>query len=94
MHPSLKGNIFISDKNIKEYNSVEFSKVVSLVLTERIPSSNLTVYELIALGRQVYTNWIGTLSNEDKTKIDEAINQVKINSITSKRVDELSDGQY
>jgi ABC-type cobalamin/Fe3+-siderophores transport system ATPase subunit len=28
-------------------------------LTEKLPPNNLTVFELIALGRQPYTNWIG-----------------------------------
>jgi iron complex transport system ATP-binding protein len=32
---------------------------LSVVLTEKLPPSNLTVFELIALGRQPYTNWIG-----------------------------------
>ena len=39
------------------------------MLTEPIASKNMSVLELIALGRQPYTNWIGTLSKEDKTKI-------------------------
>ena len=67
---------------------------MSVVLTERIPSSNLTVYELIALGRQVYTNWIGTLTTNDKTIINQAIEQVNIDNIKNNKIDELSDGQY
>jgi iron complex transport system ATP-binding protein len=91
---ALGGEIFIDNKNITTYNSVELSKKISVVLTERIPPSNLTVYELIALGRQVYTNWIGTLTGYDKSMIDKAIDQVKINNLKNQKVDELSDGQY
>jgi len=91
---ALGGEIFIDNKNITTYNSVELSKKISVVLTERIPPSNLTVYELIALGRQVYTNWIGTLTSYDKSMIDKAIDQVKINNLKNQKVDELSDGQY
>jgi len=94
VQPMLNGAILINNKNITDYNSVELSKEISVVLTERIPLSNLTVYELIALGRQVYTNWLGTITNHDKLMIKDAINQVNINHLSEKKIDELSDGQY
>ena len=49
---SLKGNILINSKSIREYNAVELSKTLSLVLTEQVVSKYLTVFELVALGRQ------------------------------------------
>ncbi len=90
----LSGNIYIDSQKIETYNNVELSKKVSIVLTERIPPNNLTVYELIALGRQVYTNWIGTLTKKDDFIIQKAIEKTKITAIKNKKVDELSDGQY
>jgi len=94
MQPSLNGKIAIVNKNLIHYNALELSQKISVVLTEKIPPSNLTVYELIALGRQTYTNWIGTLSKTDKSKISEAIDLVNLRKIVSKKIDELSDGQY
>jgi iron complex transport system ATP-binding protein len=64
-----------------------------LVLTENLPPSNLTVYELVALGRQPYTNWIGKLSPIDLVKIDDAIAQTQIGHLISKKHFEISDGQ-
>lgn len=49
-----------------------------MVLTERLPESQLTVFEIIALGRQPYTNWIDTLSKTDLEKINTAIAQTEI----------------
>ena len=66
---------------------------MSLVLTERIPESNLTVYELIALGRQPYTNWIGSITSQDEQYIQQAIERVNIESLQGQKCDELSDGQ-
>jgi len=66
---------------------------MSLVLTEKIPESNLTVYELIALGRQPYTNWIGKLNDKDCQQINLAIKQVHLENLLDKRHDQLSDGQ-
>ncbi len=89
----LGGDLHIDQTSIDDITSRELSKKMSLVLTERIPQSNLTVYELIALGRQPYTNWIGTISLEDKKKIHKAIELVRIEDLIHQKCDELSDGQ-
>ncbi len=93
MQPRLDGNIFLEDKSIDLFSRNELAKIISLVLTERIPSSNLTVYELIALGRQPYTNWIGKLLEEDLKQIKEAMSQSHLTELMHERCDKLSDGQ-
>ncbi len=92
--PILNGTIKIQDKNIQNLSSLELSKQLSIVLSERIPPSNFTVYEIIALGRQVYTNWIGKLTKKDIQIIDNVIDLCGIKHLKSKKIDELSDGQY
>lgn len=89
----LHGNVYLQNKNIASYTNSELAKILSLVLTERLPISQLTVFELIALGRQPYTNWIDTLSDVDIKKIEEAINLTEIAHIRNKPFYELSDGQ-
>ena len=93
VQPKLDGELYINGNAIEQLSAQALSKKMSLVLTERIPESNLTVYELIALGRQPYTNWIGTLTEKDKKHIHKAIEQVHIEAIIDKKCDELSDGQ-
>jgi len=93
VQPKLAGELFIHNETIEQLSAQALSKKMSLVLTERIPESNLTVYELIALGRQPYTNWIGTITNEDKEHIKKAIAQIHIEELVHKKCDELSDGQ-
>lgn len=87
------GNVFIHQKNIQDFNAKELATSLSLVLTERLPESQLTVFELVALGRQPYTNWIDTLSKEDIKKINRAIELTEIEHLKNKRFYELSDGQ-
>jgi iron complex transport system ATP-binding protein len=79
--------------DLNTYSENALSKKLSLVLTERLPESQLTVFELIALGRQPYTNWIDTLSEIDLKKINSAIDQTEIGHLKSNRFHELSDGQ-
>jgi iron complex transport system ATP-binding protein len=89
----LSGTVLLNEKNIHELDALTLAQNLSVVLTEKLPPSNLTVWELIALGRQPYTNWIGTLTDNDIAKINEAIELTQIGHLTSKRHYEISDGQ-
>lgn len=89
----LSGSIYINDKNIKYYTPLELAKVLSLVLTEHIMSKNLSVFELVALGRQPYTNWVGNLQESDVSIINTALILTDISNLRDKRCFELSDGQ-
>lgn len=89
----LQGSIQINAKNLNEYQSIDLAKVLSLVLTEAMPSKNLTVFELVALGRQPYTNWVGSLTKEDIEKVNEALKLTNLENLKYKNCFELSDGQ-
>jgi len=89
----LQGSIQINGKNMHEYQAIDLAKVLSLVLTESMPSKNLTVYELVALGRQPYTNWVGSLTSDDMDKVNEALRLTNIENLKNKNCFELSDGQ-
>ena len=89
----ISGTVVLNGKNIHELNALTLAQNLSVVLTEKLPPSNLTVWELIALGRQPYTNWIGKLTDNDIEKINEAIQLTQIGHLTSKKHYEISDGQ-
>ena len=89
----LNGEISIDGFPLKKLSPQQLAEQISLVLTEQPISKNLSVFELIALGRQPYTNWIGTLSSNDINHIRNAINLVDIEAIQYKKCYELSDGQ-
>ncbi|XCF05659.1 ABC transporter ATP-binding protein [Tamlana crocina] len=89
----LGGSIQLNQKEIQNYNSFDLAKVLSLVLTEPMASKNLSVFEVVALGRQPYTNWIGSLSNGDLNQIENALKQTNIEDLKHKKCYELSDGQ-
>lgn len=89
----LSGSVSLNEKKLSDYDANELAQEMSLVLTESLPPSNLSVYEIIALGRQPYTNWLGTLSGEDKQKIEEAISLTGIATFAHKKHYEISDGQ-
>lgn len=93
IQPRLEGKILLNENALESYSTKELAKHIGIVLTERLPESNLTVYELISLGRHPYTNWIGKLSTRDKEIINRAIEHTQIEHLIHKKYFELSDGQ-
>ncbi len=89
----IAGTVYINEKDSQNYEPQVLAQNLSLVLTEKLPPSNLTVFELVALGRQPYTNWLGKLSDEDLEKVYNAITLTQIESLINKRHFEISDGQ-
>lgn len=89
----LSGTVLLDEKDIFSYESLALAQKLSLVLTEKLPPSNLTVFELIALGRQPYTNWLGKLSPTDLEQVNLAVALTQIEYLTDKRHFEISDGQ-
>lgn len=93
LQPKLSGEITINGKALELRSSFELAKTLSFVLTEQPASKNLTVQELIALGRQPYTNWIGTLTTEDKRQVEESLSSFLLEDLRHNKCHELSDGQ-
>jgi iron complex transport system ATP-binding protein len=93
VQPALSGSILLNDKELKTTSTSELAKQLSIVLTEQLSSKNLSVYELVALGRHPYTNWIGNLSEMDSTAIQKSLDLVNIADLEGKKCFELSDGQ-
>ncbi|UII75521.1 ABC transporter ATP-binding protein [Flagellimonas sp. HMM57] len=93
LQPKISGSITLNTKNLKDYASLKLAQELSLVLTEQPASKNLTVEELIALGRQPYTNWIGTLTKTDKKQIQKSLDTFLLNDLRYRKCHELSDGQ-
>ncbi|MEM7297363.1 MAG: ABC transporter ATP-binding protein [Bacteroidota bacterium] len=93
LQEKLGGTIHLNELPIESLNIKDISKKISVVLTGRPETQNLSVIELVALGRYPYSGWLGTLKKEDKEKIEESIDQMEINYLAEKRLFELSDGQ-
>lgn len=82
----IAGEIAFRSKNEIHHN-------LAVVLTDRVSSVNMTVYELVTFGRYPYLNWSIQLKKEDSEIIQRSIEQVQIEHLVDKRLFELSDGQ-
>lgn len=93
VQPSLDGNITLLNKPLQHYSEKERSRTIGVVLTERTQTGGLTVFELVALGRQPHTGFFGRLNSSDKDLIRYAIKAVGIEKLTRSYMAELSDGE-
>ena len=91
--PLIGGEIFIENREITTYTDKELSKRIGVVLTEKPDVRNMTVRELVSLGRSPYTGFWGTYSKEDLQVVDESIALVSIESLKKRMVHTLSDGE-
>ena len=91
--PALGGEVRIDGRELDSYTPRELSERVGVVLTERTTTPDLTVEEVVAIGRMPYTNFWGTLSKEDHRAVDEAIRLVGIESLHHKKIGCVSDGE-
>lgn len=91
--PPLDGYIEIDDVNLNQISQRERSRLIGLVSTDRITAGGLTVNELVALGRQPHTGFLGRLSEDDNRIVSQAIHDVGIAHKARNYVAQLSDGE-
>ncbi len=91
--PALRGEVRIDGRALAAYTPRELSERVGVVLTERESAPDLTVEEVVGIGRMPYTNFWGTLKAADRCAVDEAIALVGIESLRKKKIGRVSDGE-
>lgn len=96
--PKLDGEIIFQgegeeERELSSFNDKELSRRIGVVLTEKPDVRNMTVRELVSLGRSPYTGFWGTYSKEDLRIVDEAIGLVGIDELSCRMVHMLSDGE-
>lgn len=91
--PKLAGNIMMDGKDLDQYTHEELSRRIGVVLTERPTVQNLTVFEMVAMGRSPYTGFFGRLTAADRDIVADSIRLVGIDNLSSRLVGTLSDGE-
>ena len=91
--PPVKGEITIMGRNLRDFSDRELAKTIGVVLTEKTDLRNMTVEDLIGLGRSPYTGFWGTLHKQDREIVDRAIEMVGIEPLQGRMIHTLSDGE-
>lgn len=89
----LSGRVEFRGVDVSTLTALERARLVGLVSTDRIQAGGLTVRELVGMGRQPYTGFLGRLGDEDKNRVAEGMDAVGITSKADSYLSSLSDGE-
>ena len=91
--PKLAGDIMIQGRRLEDFPPRELAKMIGVVLTEKPDVGQMTATDLVSMGRSPYTGFWGTLDDEDRQIVDEALGLVGIEDLKDRQVTTLSDGE-
>lgn len=71
----------------------DLARLIGVVLTEKPDVQNMTVFELVGIGRSPYTGFWGRLTKADREIVEESLRMVGIESLSERFIQTLSDGE-
>ena len=91
--PALDGEVMMDTTPLATLTDKERSRLIGIVLTEKPDVQNMTIEELVGMGRSPYTGFWGTLDSDDEAIVSEAIRLVGVDSLKGRMIHTLSDGE-
>ncbi len=93
LQPSYEGKILINGENLSDIPRLDLAKRIGYISTEMVRVSNMTVFDLVSLGRFPHTNWIGSIDGRSREAIRSAIERSGMINLANRYISELSDGE-
>ncbi|MCX6223804.1 MAG: ABC transporter ATP-binding protein [Bacteroidia bacterium] len=93
LQPTISGSVKVMGQTIRSNQVRLTARMLSVVLTDRIDVRNLTVFQLVSMGRYPYTDWLGRAGTNDDERIKTALEQVRLRDYSNRFFNELSDGE-
>lgn len=89
----LGGSVRIKGENLSMIPRMELARRIGYISTEIIRVNNMTVRDLVALGRFPHTNWIGKIDRDGHEAVEMAIIKTGMGNLAGRYIGELSDGE-
>lgn len=89
----IQGEIILQGKVLKNLSASQLSRLIGVVLTERPDVQNMTVRDMVGMGRSPYTGFWGRLTSADEHYVSEAMNLAGIMALERRMFNTLSDGE-
>ena len=86
-----KGDVAINGKSVADYSTKDFSSTVSYLSQDNDVKINLTVFEIVMLGRMGSMSF--RVKDEDIQATEKALSRLKLQPLASRNIMELSGGQ-
>lgn len=88
-----KGKIRLGEKNVTDLSISHRSKLISYVPSKTDAFVQLSVYDIVSMGRSPYTNIFDIKSVEDNELINKALENFNLKTLSNKKLFEISDGE-
>lgn len=93
MLPVKEGAVYLDGQVISQLPTKEVAKKMALLPQVLEANEGITVYELVSYGRFPHQNGLGHLSDQDRQKIEWALELTQMTAFSNHFVDQLSGGQ-
>lgn len=97
LQPPLLGDVRWQDGDstvsCRSLRKDELARIFSVVLTEQPDAVNLTVHDVVAMGRMPYTGFFGSLGNDDEEMVGQALSLTGMSAFAHRDISTLSDGE-
>ena len=91
---ALKGNIYLKNEDIKNFTNKTISQTISFLPQQLNANLNITVEDLVALGRSPYKEfWEFDLNKTDIEIINESLHLVDMYDLKDNLINQISGGQ-
>ena len=91
--PKLEGSVSIEGRELDDYSERKLARTIGIVLTEKPDVQQMTVMELVEMGRAPYTGFWGRLNEDDRKVCNEAVALIGIEPLKDRMIQTLSDGE-
>ena len=88
------GDIFINSKQIDKYRPRNLADMVSFVPSQSPRTAQLSLFDMVAVSLYNSTNWIGSISDGQRTYVSKILNQVALAGFEERDSSTLSDGEF
>lgn len=89
----LEGCVRYNGEDIVSLTIEELAKKMAVVLTGAASVANMSVRELVSLGRAPYTGFLGVLNAEDEQAVERAMEIMGVAELAERDIYTLSDGE-
>ncbi len=93
LHRPSRGAVFVGETDVAKLSRKTLAHHVALLTQAGVAPANMTVRDLIGMGRFAHQSLLSRRSREDEAKIAEAMFAMDVQSLQDRRIGELSGGQ-
>src|SRR5690554_242075 len=93
LQPIFSGEISLENKDLISLKPEKRARLLSVVLTGQQSVASFNVRDLVSIGRDPYTGWLGSLSERDNEIISDAMKITYLEGFEDRSIYELSDGE-